>query len=215
MQGELKVDGKVSATSLVSSVSPPVGTRESDKRTGVETGGGSSVSTLAPIIAIDPGSAQSAWIEYTPGKPGSVGPFGIYKNEELVENLRGLGRIGSMRMLAIEMMQPRGLPTSYEEMVACVWIGRFIESWAGPWAYVYRAEEKYTLCGNRAAADKNIRQALIDRWGSKKEIAIGKKKSPGPLFGISNDVWQALAIAVTYAVREGQEPQFIAPEVPR
>jgi hypothetical protein len=33
--------------------------------------------------------------------------------------------------------------------------------------------------------------------------AIGRKASPGPLYGISRDVWSALAIAVTYAIRGG------------
>lgn len=31
--------------------------------------------------------------------------------------------------------------------------------------------------------------------------AIGRKASPGPLYGISRDVWSALAIAVTYSIR--------------
>ncbi|MBV8782506.1 MAG: hypothetical protein JO353_14005, partial [Phycisphaerae bacterium] len=49
------------------------------------------------------------------------------------------------------------------------------------------------------AKDGNIRQALIDRFGPTKERAIGKKKSPGPLYGMSGDCWSALAVAVTYA----------------
>jgi hypothetical protein len=31
--------------------------------------------------------------------------------------------------------------------------------------------------------------------------AIGRKASPGPLFGIANDLWSALAIAVTYPIQ--------------
>jgi hypothetical protein len=33
--------------------------------------------------------------------------------------------------------------------------------------------------------------------------AVGRKAAPGPLFGIHADVWSALAIAVTYAIRGG------------
>jgi hypothetical protein len=33
--------------------------------------------------------------------------------------------------------------------------------------------------------------------------AIGRKAAPGPLYGISRDVWSALAVAVTYADRGG------------
>jgi hypothetical protein len=33
--------------------------------------------------------------------------------------------------------------------------------------------------------------------------AIGRKAAPGTLYRISNDVWSALAIAVTYSIRDG------------
>jgi hypothetical protein len=33
--------------------------------------------------------------------------------------------------------------------------------------------------------------------------AIGRKAAPGPLYGMSCDVWSALAIAVTYSIRGG------------
>jgi len=37
----------------------------------------------------------------------------------------------------------------------------------------------------------------MDRYGSSREVSIGKKKTPGPLYGISNDVWAALGVAIT------------------
>jgi len=46
--------------------------------------------------------------------------------------------------------------------------------------------------------DSTIRQAMLDRYGPGREKAIGKKKSPGPLYGIRKDEWQALALAVTF-----------------
>jgi hypothetical protein len=64
--------------------------------------------------------------------------------------------------------------------------------------FVYRREVKTNLCGSMKAKDGNVRQALIDRFGGK-EKAIGKKKTPGPLYGFSADVWQALAVAITFA----------------
>jgi hypothetical protein len=30
---------------------------------------------------------------------------------------------------------------------------------------------------------------------------VGRKAAPGPLYGISRDVWSALAIAVTYTLQ--------------
>ncbi len=51
--------------------------------------------------------------------------------------------------------------------------------------------------------DAILRQLVIDRYGGK-DKAIGKgptKKtagSPGPLYKISKDMWQALALAIAY-----------------
>lgn len=42
--------------------------------------------------------------------------------------------------------------------------------------------------------------ALIDRFGGK-DAAIGRKATPGPLYGITKDLWSALAIAITYPVQ--------------
>ena len=53
-------------------------------------------------------------------------------------------------------------------------------------------------CKRLHALSMNIRQALIDRFGGK-EKAIGLKKTPGPLYGISSHAWAALALAITYS----------------
>jgi hypothetical protein len=36
---------------------------------------------------------------------------------------------------------------------------------------------------------------MIDRFGPGKEKAIGRKATPGPLYGVKKDIWSALAIA--------------------
>jgi len=57
---------------------------------------------------------------------------------------------------------------------------------------------KNELAGTARAKDGQIRNVLIDRWGGK-DVAIGNKKQPGPLFGVTADCWQVLAIAVTFS----------------
>ncbi len=66
-----------------------------------------------------------------------------------------------------------------------------------------RRAVKLALCGDSRAKDANIRQALIDRFGG--SAAVGRKAAPGPLYGISRDVWSALAIAVTYSIQGASE----------
>jgi len=37
---------------------------------------------------------------------------------------------------------------------------------------------------------------LIDRYGTTRAAAVGNKKTPGPLYGISGHKWAALAVGV-------------------
>ncbi len=150
-------------------------------------------------LAIDPGPKESAFVVVDEGE---VVNFSKEPNEHLLkcikEPVRMWGSSGAMiRHLAVEMIASYGMPVGAEVFDTCVWIGRFIEAWNGPHTRVYRKDVKLHLCGQARAKDGNIRQALIDRYGGK-ERAIGKKATPGPLYGISADVWAALAVGVTF-----------------
>jgi hypothetical protein len=54
---------------------------------------------------------------------------------------------------------------------------------------------KLHLCHYSRAKEGNIRQALIDRFGGQ---AVLKSAAPGPPYGISGDVWAALALGMTW-----------------
>jgi len=90
----------------------------------------------------------------------------------------------------------------------CVWIGRFLEACFTPGhnkpVLVYRRDVKLHFCHDSRAKDSNIRQAILDKFGGR-AAAIGKKKTPGPLYGIKGDMWSALAIALYI---EAQIPAF-------
>ena len=53
------------------------------------------------------------------------------------------------------------------------------------------------LCNSMRAKDANVRQAILDRFGGK-AAAIGRKRQPGPLYGIAGDLWAALAVGITW-----------------
>jgi len=56
------------------------------------------------------------------------------------------------------------------------------------------------LCNTTRAKDTNIRQALLDLYpatGGGKTPQVGIKNKKGPLFGISKDMWSALAVGLT------------------
>lgn len=100
--------------------------------------------------------------------------------------------------LSIEMIASQGMSVGQETFDTAMWVGRYVEAWDSccfDSILVYRREIKLHLCGSSRAKDANVRQALIDRFGGK-DKAIGKKSSPGPLYGVSKHAWAALAVAV-------------------
>lgn len=153
------------------------------------------------ILAIDPGTRDSAYVSYVGGRGRSILRYGKESNAGVLDMLRSCaGTIEpaeSHQLLAIEMIQSFGMPVGAETFQTVVWIGRFLEAWAGDYVLVYRTTIKGAICGNVRAKDPNIRAALIDRFGGSKEIAIGTKNAQGPLYGLTKDVWSALAVAVT------------------
>jgi hypothetical protein len=164
------------------------------------------------VLAIDPGNEESAWVVYQLYGNGRGVPvaFAIEPNEAVRKRFGAYESDDAFKFpidyLAIEMVASFGMAVGREVFETVRWIGRFEEAWnsrhesMGPPAImVYRSEVKMHLCGNNTAKDSNIRCALVDRYGPGKEKAIGKKATPGPLYGISNDVWSALAIAVTWS----------------
>ena len=101
-------------------------------------------------------------------------------------------------VVVIEKIESYGMAVGAEVFDTVWWAGRFAEAASRvPVVMLPRPAVKLALCGDSRAKDANIRQALIDRFGGSN--AVGRKAAPGPLYGISRDVWSALAIAVTYA----------------
>lgn len=146
------------------------------------------------ILAIDPGNIESAYVILD----ADLRPveFGKIMNTEMIEKLGFLNRPGHLKIshVAIEMVACYGMPVGKEVFETCVMIGRIVQITSYlPTTYIYRKEEKINLCGTMKAKDGNIRQALIDRFG-----VVGVKKSPGWFYGVSKDVWAAIAVGVTY-----------------
>ena len=149
------------------------------------------------ILAIDPGYIQSAWLALDDGVPTT---FRIEPNDDLLVALRGIEYlIGGADVVVIEQIESYGMAVGREVFETVRWAGRFEEA-----AHPIRVEMmprrrvKTHLCGSARAKDANIRQALVDRFGGD-SVYRGTKAAPGPLYGISKDVWSALGIAVTYA----------------
>jgi hypothetical protein len=152
------------------------------------------------ILAIDPGTTQSAYILWN----GET-----WQDAEICPNaeIRTVLLDGDYDFVAIEMVACYGMPVGKEVFETCLWIGRFEECWLNGYhpvttetvktsfQLVYRRDVKSHFCHSTKAKDANIRQAILDRFGGK-DAAVGRKASPGPLYGVKSHIWSALAIAL-------------------
>lgn len=154
------------------------------------------------LLAIDPGNVESAWLLYDPSDEIPTA-WAKVPNEEVlgVLSLEGDDR---PTLLAVEMIASYGMAVGREVFDTCLWIGRFVERWGGDFRLVYRKEVARHLCGTDRAKDANVRQALVDKFGPGKDVAIGRKATPGPLYGLTGDCWAALGVAVTAAETPGE-----------
>ena len=188
------------------------------------------------IIGIDPGPKESGVAEFFPDTFG-IGAHGIHHNGYIEEVCGGFGRRGMEgRIFAIEMMASYGMAVGESVFQTCVQIGRFEKSCVNSsYQHIFRKEVKLALCGTLKAKDTNIKQSIVDMYGGK-EIAIGGKKCtkckgkgwsgagrpkctqccgsgwkfpPGPLFGVKEHAWSALAVALTYAIKA----ELVSPSV--
>lgn len=153
------------------------------------------------IMAIDPGPTESAWVMYEPNERTLIN-FGHASNASALVNVAWLVKQPLRPIaLAIEMVASFGMPVGREIFETCLWAGRFVQKLDHEeltFLY-YRKEIVRHLCGTDRAKDANVRQAMLDRFGPGKQLAVGNKKAPGPLYGVSGDVWSALAIACVHA----------------
>lgn len=107
----------------------------------------------------------------------------------------------SVSILVVEQVASYGMAVGKDVFETVFWSGRFCQAWPGEWHRMPRKDVKMHLCGNNAAKDSNIACALIDRFDPMRtygKMGKGWKSNPGPLYGVSKDIWAALALAITF-----------------
>jgi hypothetical protein len=153
---------------------------------------------MSVILSIDPGTSLSAFVVLET-EDYKILDKGKVENDVLI----GMVRTGYFDMLAIEGFQSFGMPVGKEVFDTSYYIGRLLqiaEDLGSKTRMVYRSDVKLHHCLTPRAKDANIRQVMLDRFG-----AQGTKKSPGVTYGISKDMWSALAIATYVADTMGEK----------
>jgi hypothetical protein len=144
------------------------------------------------VVAVDPGPEQSALIVWDGER---VHDKVLERNQYILARIHAWAGLGE---LVLEQVACFGMPVGAEVFETVFWTGRFYEVWgdehnASHRFRLPRMAVKMHLCHTSRAKDANIRQALVDRLGKP-----GTKKQPGITYGIKQDLWAALALAVTW-----------------
>lgn len=140
------------------------------------------------IIGIDPGNTHTAFAVI---ECESVKEAHYLTNKQALHWLMGAP---PEAQVVCEMIASYGMPVGKTVFDTCVFIGALWATRLSTMKFVTRIQVKSTICHSAKAKDANVRQALIDRYGPQ-----GTKKQPGPTYGLSGDMWAALAAATAYA----------------
>ena len=163
------------------------------------------------VFAIDPGNEQSAWCLMN--DKYELLDFGKYENKDVMSTMVNRltdsnTAVSLIDTVVIERVASYGMPVGREVFETCEWIGRFAQEAEKKVSvdYVYRRDEKLTLCFDSKAKDANIRAALIERF-AKHDFKNGRgtKKDPDYFYGVKADEWSAIAVAVTFLDMEREK----------
>lgn len=156
--------------------------------------------SLDYLMAVDPGSTKSA---YTITRRDSSRPlmFDKIPNEELLAVLPTLAVEFPCFEAAIEQIQSYNMVVAHAVFETAYWSGRIEQALLDQGHTVTlhpRKDVKLHLCGKVGASDKQVVQALVNRFApGQANFGKGTKAAPGWFYGFHADVWQAQALAVT------------------
>ena len=172
-------------------------------------------------VGIDPGTTSSgiAVIKDTGASVPSIVAADLLPNGDVMLTLRKLLRACNVAAastgIAIEEVRSYGMAVGQTTFDTCVWSGALasaIQIFINPMWVIWlgrKADVCTTICQSTRAKDANIRQAMVDYYG-----VPGTKKERGPTYGVTADMWSALALATT-AYRYASDPKCCPESVKR
>lgn len=160
------------------------------------------------LLCIDPGTEYSGVVVLDTETMECSGIEPEISNEEILRRIPFFYAPLCDRM-AFEMVAGMGMVVGQSTFETLLWMGRFIQAFGNSRCdRIYRRDVKLTICADSRAKDRNVRQAILDRFdpsGAGRTPQIGTKKYPGPLFGMSKHAWSALAVGLTWIDRRKEE----------
>lgn len=162
------------------------------------------------ILAIDPGPRVCGVVLYDPGERHVLLAHGAADVEEVIAGLDAWrygpvladGTAAEVATLAIERVQSQG-QSGADLLLTAEVVGRLYQraldaGWRDVRLVPRRVVTRH-LDVSGGGKDAQVRQRLIEMHGGSTAAAIGTKRAPGPLYGVTSHAWQALGLAVVVA----------------
>lgn len=157
------------------------------------------------ILAIDPGPEISTYLVWDGKQILEKATVPNLKLMDLLDFDNNYHRFKSeldINFQAIEMVESWGMPMGNDTIETAYWVGIFGRTMGLTLFRRFSSSEiRLFLCGTKKAKPSNLKTAIINRVDPMRRFGKygkGTIKNPGPLFGVSDHDWAALALAVTY-----------------
>ena len=170
------------------------------------------------ILGIDPGPTTSGLVVYKVGDKGVHGRVVLAEAKATLEAIRE--QLSAFSVIAQEEDVPLTVvvertqagPPSTAVVHTTEVVGRLMEACLVrdlDCQRYYRRQVLQALgCAKKGNKDSHVRNALLEIHGGLKEVAVGRKACPGPLYGVSSHAWQALGVVFAHIIL----PAFSTPE---
>ncbi len=155
-------------------------------------------------IGIDPGPTTSGLVVYELPAAGPGRVRSCFKEADLDHVRCVLGTYASTPDVEVCIECTQAGPPSGAVVKTTEVVGRLMERCEVlglDYHMYYRREVLQALgCARQGNKDSHVRNALIELHGGTKQVAVGKKREPGPLYGLSSHAWQALGVVAAHTL---------------
>lgn len=162
------------------------------------------------VVGVDPGPRVSGLVAYDAVLRRVVYTRGEAPIEDVCEYIYTIYTDAwrTDALLAIERVQSQGHGGAdlfaTAEVVGRVWQRALDAGWAADRILlVYRRQVCRVLDVAGGGRDAVVRQRMIEMHGGTRAVAVGTRRLPGPLYGVSGHAWQALGLAVAVGMLGG------------
>jgi Holliday junction resolvasome RuvABC endonuclease subunit len=156
------------------------------------------------VVGIDPGPTNSGLIVYeVENWPHDIGRVVHSSKDATLDEVReAIDHYSTIPKSQVVVECTQAGPPSTAVVKTTEVVGRIMERchvYGIPCETYYRRDVLQALnCARKGNKDSFVRMACIELHGGDKATAVGNKKNPGPLYGVSSHAWQALGVVCTH-----------------